>query len=1073
VLLGPTVNGRPTATVLPVAGGSASYASYIKGGDLYVVPRAVDRLVPDVLDPALFDVSALARMRYDDAHTAVVPLIAQRQIGAQPLAAAQDGLRIGRELPAVHGVAASLPHPAAAGFGARLRQAQAATPPGHKVAPRGLAARLGGVTHVWLDRQIHAAELDTNLTQIGAPAAWQAGLSGSGVKVAVLDTGVDATHPDLQGQVLATASFVGTPDAVDRNGHGTHVASLVAGTGAAAAGARQGVAYGARLLIGKVLDDTGVGTASGLIAGMQWAVDQGSRVVNMSLGATSDGSDDPIVQAVDGLTAGTGALFVVAAGNSGPSQGTIETPGIAPAALTVGAARADDSVVFFSSRGPVTGSYRLKPDLTAPGVSIVGARAGGGTTDPYTELSGTSQATPHVAGAAALLWEQHPDWTAAQVKSTLIDTAAPREEATVWDQGGGRLDLGRATTAPLLADPATMDLGYLRWPNRDPVSRTLTLTNPGDTTRTVRLTDAETRAGDVTADDAMVTITPAELTLAPHGTATATVSLSPALGDADLYSGAITVSENSTPLLRLPLGFYEEPERYDLHLTVIDHDGNPYAGGTAIAANLDDMGFGLYSQIPLDGNGQATLRVVPGTYGVMAQVTTPGPDGGPASLALPVVPEVDAHHDVSVTLDARRTVPLRAPQVPGVGSHAVMAGVHLTLADRGRRQWFTTLDFPDVADVAAGRVLVQPVTPASAERFTFTTRWRLLSDPAGHGDAPTVYDLFLEHSEVPNPPVSDLSGADVARLARLDTTYNALGSAATVAEWRGGWTDTTGISISFPQPLPVPAHRIEYATAAPTVHWQQRVFLPEPADLAPFEPVRTYRPGERADVQWLRTLSPQPVNVFRTTDLFAVVLGLGDGEHAAQTFSALRSARLTLSRDDQVLGSWDGTFGFFAIPPGSGRYTLTEDVQIDPDVLDRPAESHTTWSFTAPPPPQPDLVPDAVPPMLTLRYAPDLDTLGRARPGYPLRLGLMVGHLTGAPDPLPAARSATLAYSVDDGATWWPLRVSSSGASFRAIIPAQALRPGRSVSLRTTARDADGATVEQTVLGMFRVGAAG
>jgi subtilisin family serine protease len=889
--------------------------------------------------------------------------------------------------------------------------------------------------------------------------------------VAVLDSGVDATHPDLQGQVLATASFVGTADAVDHNGHGTHVASLVAGTGDAAAGARRGVAYGARLLIGKVLDDTGVGTASGLIAAMQWAVDQGGRVVNMSLGTTSDGTDDPMVQAVEELSARTGALFVVAAGNAGPSEGTIQTPGIAPAALTVGAVRADDFAAFFSSRGPVRGSFRLKPDITAPGVSIAGARAGGGTTNPYTQMSGTSQATPHVAGAAALLWEEHPDWTAAQVKSTLVDTAAPRAQATVWDEGGGRLDLGRATTASLLASPATMDLGYLRWPNRDPVSRTLTLANAGDSARTVRLTDAETVGSEVAADDAMVTVTPTELTLPPHGAATATVSLSPALGDAGLYSGAITVSDGSTPLLRLPLGFYEEPERYDLHLTVIDHNGNPYAGGTAIAANLDDMSFGLYSQIQLDANGQATLRVVPGTYGVMAQVTTPGPDGGPASLALPVVPEVDAHHDVSVTLDARRTVPLRAPRVPGVRSHAVMAGVHLTLADRGRRQWFTTLDFPDAADIAAGRVLVQPVSPAEAEHLTFTTRWRLLSDPVGHRDATSVYDLFQEHPKVPNPPVSDLSGTDVARLARLDTTYNALGSAATMSEWRSGWTDTTNLSISFPQPLTVPAHRIEYATASQTVHWQQRVFLPEPADLAPFEPVRTYRPGERADVHWLRTLSPQPVSVFRTTDLFTVVLGLGDGEHAAQTFSALRSARITMSRDGQVLGSRDGAFGFFTIPAGSGRYTLSEDVQIDPDVLDRPAESHTTWSFTAPPPPQPDLVPDAIPPMLTLRHAPELDTLGHARPGYPLRLDLTVGHLTGAPAPLPQVRNATLAFSVDNGATWLPLRVSSHGSSFRAIIPGQAMRPGGSVSLRTTASDAAGATVEQTVLDLFRVGA--
>jgi subtilisin family serine protease len=219
--------------------------------------------------------------------------------------------------------------------------------------------------------------LDPNLTQIGAPAAWSAGLTGRGVRVAVLDTGIDTTHPDLQGKVVAAANFSDSAGVTDRDGHGTHVASVVAGTGARAAGARQGVAFGASRLNGKVLDDFGFGSESGIIAGMEWAAAQRAKVANMSLGGWPTDGSDPLSQAVDRLTASKRVLFVVAAGNFGPGDQTVETPGAASSALTVGAVDAADELADFSGRGPRFGDYAMKPDITAPGVDIVAARAAG------------------------------------------------------------------------------------------------------------------------------------------------------------------------------------------------------------------------------------------------------------------------------------------------------------------------------------------------------------------------------------------------------------------------------------------------------------------------------------------------------------------------------------------------------------------------------------------------------------------------------------------------------------------------------------------------------------------------
>lgn len=247
------------------------------------------------------------------------------------------------------------------------------------------------------------ADLAESVPQIKAPQAWAEGYDGTGRKVAVLDTGVDDTHPDLKGRIAAERSFVPDQAVADGNGHGTHVASTVAGDGAT----YRGVAPGAELLVGKVLSDEGYGEDSWIIAGMEWAKAQGADVVSMSLGSqVPDDGTSPMARAVDTLSADGGPLFVVAAGNS-YGEFTIGAPGSAASALTVASVTKSDERSDFSSMGPLTGSYGLKPDISAPGSDITAAKPGGG----YQTMSGTSMATPHVAGAAAVLKQRHPDWS--------------------------------------------------------------------------------------------------------------------------------------------------------------------------------------------------------------------------------------------------------------------------------------------------------------------------------------------------------------------------------------------------------------------------------------------------------------------------------------------------------------------------------------------------------------------------------------------------------------------------------------------------------------------------------------
>lgn len=332
-----------------------------------------------------------------------------------------------------------------------------------------------GVTKARLD----APSLDGNCNGCD-PAAY----GPEDLVAAVVDTGIDATHVDLDGgKVLhfvdcMTATCVDAAPS-DDEGHGTHVAATVAGDGDGAADHRyQGVAPRAALVGVKVLDKNGSGSISTILAGIDWVVahkaDYGIEAMTLSLGMGSacgyelDGSD-PLSLAADSAV-DAGLVVTVAAGNSGPRRCTVATPAVASKVITVGAmadtgsspdgcSRSNCRNGFkeapFSSRGP-TAAGAVKPDISAPGVDITSAAAG--TRDGYVAESGTSMATPFVAGLALLMLDQNPALTPEQVKQdmmgTAVDWGAPGKDNTY---GAGRLDAYaalRAAGAPIAAPPA-------------------------------------------------------------------------------------------------------------------------------------------------------------------------------------------------------------------------------------------------------------------------------------------------------------------------------------------------------------------------------------------------------------------------------------------------------------------------------------------------------------------------------------------------------------------------------------------------------------------------------------------
>ncbi|MGD6775715.1 S8 family peptidase [Sutcliffiella horikoshii] len=245
---------------------------------------------------------------------------------------------------------------------------------------------------------------------IKADVAHAQGVTGSGVKVAVLDTGIDASHEDLN--VVGGASFVSEePDALtDGNGHGTHVAGTIAAvnnnTGVL------GVAYDVDLYAVKVLSAGGSGTLAGIAQGIEWAIDNDMDVINMSLGGSTGSST--LKQASDNAY-NSGIVVVAAAGNSGSFFGLINTigyPARYDSVIAVGAVDSNNNRASFSSVGS-------QLEVMAPGVSINSTLPG----NQYGELNGTSMASPHVAGAAALLLAQNPNLTNVEVRERLRSTA--------------------------------------------------------------------------------------------------------------------------------------------------------------------------------------------------------------------------------------------------------------------------------------------------------------------------------------------------------------------------------------------------------------------------------------------------------------------------------------------------------------------------------------------------------------------------------------------------------------------------------------------------------------------------
>jgi len=401
-----------------------------------------------------------------------------------------------------------------------------------------------------------SAYLDDSVVLIGANGLWSE-YDGTGITIAVIDTGVDSNHPDLKNKVVDQVSFIAGETPEDGFGHGTHVAGIIAGNGAS----YKGVAPGASLMNVKVLDKYGWGTASSIMSGIEYAVDNDADIISMSLwaGIWPPSGNDPLAMTANAAVE-AGVTVIVSAGNSG-GPFLIGSPATAEKVIAVGATTKLDEIAFYSSAGP-TWDHRIKPEVVAPGgadfidpdpagLGIVSAKATGSILDMwydqyevdkyYIALSGTSMSAPHVSGTAALMMQAHPDWTPDMIKEQLMNTGVDVGYDTIT-QGAGRINALSAVENNLTITPAS--LSYITRPG-EYSSQVLMISNTGDEAMDVYL--------HVTGD---VDVSFSKESFHLNGGQTKKVNAEvgiPAGSQAGIHSGRIVVSGNnqnaSVPIL--------------------------------------------------------------------------------------------------------------------------------------------------------------------------------------------------------------------------------------------------------------------------------------------------------------------------------------------------------------------------------------------------------------------------------------------------------------------------------------------------------------------------------------------
>ncbi|MER5307706.1 S8 family serine peptidase [Streptomyces sp. NPDC002773] len=1023
-----------------------------------VVPSDAQRLIATGrLDQRLFDLAVLTDPRLRASHRAGLKLIVRYEGGAGAAARAQvraaGDTEVRRTFPTLDADAIrTSPDDVAKVWDALTNEQRT-----------GARAAASGIATVWLDG-VRRANLDRGVPQIGADKAWASGFDGKGVTIAVLDTGVDRTHDDLSTQVVGEKNFSASADAVDRVGHGTHVASIAAGTGAKSGGRYKGVAPGAKVISGKVLDDEGFGDDSAVIAGMEWAAAEGADVVNLSLGGMDSPGVDPLEAAVNTLTAEKGILFAVAAGNDGEyGESSLGSPGSADAALTVGAVDKDDKPAAFSSIGPRAEDGAVKPDVTAPGVAITAAAAPGSALDTrpgvphpapgYLQIDGTSMATPHVAGAAAILKQQHPDWKSTELKGALIASTKGGDHSA-FQQGSGRIQVDRALAQSVIADPVSLSFGVARWPHAD------------DPLATKKLGYRNLGTSDVTLDLSVSTLDPAgkpapagffslgasKVTVPAGGRVEVDLIADTRLGDADgSYSGYVTAT-GAGQSVRTAAVAVREAESYDVTLRTVGRDGTEASHFSHTLYGVGGAAKGFLARVDSEA-GPRTIRVPKGSYTFDTAVYEDPSDFSKGTDWI-AQPKLEISADTTLTADARTTKPVNLT-VPGLDT-ADFGGTFYDLAT-------------EIGTVGHGWVLPGFTGFRTAHLGPAVTDGTLLQAWDAHfvKDATTQYSVAFggRASKVATGYTKHVKAGELATL-KVGLGSSAPGKTALAAPFPHLPGASPGNAFSAHQATP--GIRTFLVSTTDGVTWLTRSGqYGEPDEWGPtgegghamvrpkrYEAGRTYR--ETFNTGVFGPLLGEVMGVFRTAPdpatgeqqlvgalpLFADGAGhAGSTPHTSATSTLYRDGVEVAENDDPLTGAEPFTVG-----AADAEYRLTTTVERSAKIAAASTRIDTSFTFRSK-----QVTATTALPVSTVRFAPPVDLASRAPAGAPVLVPVTVQGAAAGKN----LRSLAVSVSYDAGKTWQLVKVRDG----RIAVKNPAKGSGISLSAEVTDRQGNTSTL--------------
>ncbi|MEU8139174.1 S8 family serine peptidase [Streptodolium elevatio] len=1075
-------DGKPSVSVRP-AEGRDGIPMHIANDDsgIAVVPHdAVPAIQAGKIDARLFNVTQLVEWGYDDARSSSIPLIGKRPAGVDAKTAPPKGVQKLR----------TFSDPGNSGFESLKADKAAVDDLWNELVgkvPHGRTTDrskpLGGekVDKIWIDAKSKVS-LDASRSQVNVGPAWQQGYNGNGVTVAVLDSGYDATHPDLQGVVTAAQDFTSSPTGVqDHLGHGTHVASIIAGTGAASGGKYKGVAPGAKLAVAKVCDDAGDCPDSAVMAGIEWAADLNIKIMNLSLGRPAAPGTDPLTDMVTLHATWAARVMVVAAGNSGSKSRTVEAPGISPAALTVGAIWSGDRVAGFSSRGPSIDN-NVKPDIVAPGAGVVAARAAGSTIGypvdaNYIGLDGTSMATPIVAAAAAILVQQHPTWYGWHIKGALTESARDLPSANAFQEGAGLLDIGAAVTrtvVPYHMAPISLPLPHTAGQTGSSSAHFL---NGG--TQPVTLTfgvEAFTELG-APAPAGLVTVPATTVTTAPGYLGNVAVT---AHGDAappGMYYARLTGRDaNGTVLVSDLVAIDVAAAKPTLTVSALDRSGAPTSGVLQLFSHErgETQYFSIANGALTCSGGPCTIPI--GTYSVMALMDErqPAPSG-------PIVGYNAAFRRLTVTANTALTFDAR--QMVPIGGSVDTAGAVRTST---RLAALTGVDsFPLLSMVmnrgggtspTIDNVRVLPVSTPGMTYLNLST-W-------SNNTVTTPYRYEVLEARENGVPTNPGVAATKATMAHLDTVYKAQGVAASGAVTHGARYKGIELGSGFYENVQVPHHVDEYLTSNQDTAWKTYYDMNAPGAYTHSMHDKTYSAyplGTTGVIRGSAVVGPTLPTTVGTRQGEIINFGhtnlpslLGDGWTGGLGLAIPDpGAEMTLSSGGQVLASAHPYAGMYSmalqvpVSPSTATYTLSASMSRTVPYSLLSTRVRADWTFNSA---HTDPATETPLPLFGARPICGLQNMNdynQVTAGTNLLCWLAFEYQPGVGPTYASVSSGTVQYSTNDGQTWTNLPTITAPSGVTGItIPNPT--PGF-VSLRISGTDTSGNSVTSTVIRAYQV----